>query len=270
MNFPMDKMVTPSTSKDLLLKFVEDNALHFWSNLDVEIHYNVWSTKLLTGIPHALFNGVLRSQFASKNIGMEVEGTIEHYRNLGLPFTWWVSYRSSPRELGEVLREKGFIHIGLLPAMALIISERTKGIEPLKGLEILEISSQDDKKLWETILADSFAISRNDILTFCNFFEQKQAGDTNYKHYLGIYNSSPAAVGTLFLDSNTAGLYNIAVLPEKRFMGIGTHMMQYLIQKAEEYKARLVAMQSYPIVVESCHNLGFKRIFDFDVYVWNT
>lgn len=250
---------------DQLVKFIEDNQVMFWSHLDVEIQYNSYETILTTGIPHALFNGILRSQYTTKNINDQIAVILEHFQSRNVPFTWWVSHRSSPKDLGDQLLKRGLVHIGVLPTMVGVIQEQHAAYEKLPGFEVQEVQSEEDMGAWGKILAEAFNVPGDDVLKYCSFFP-KPAATIELQHFIGIFEGKKVAAATLFLQGQSGGLYNIAVVPSYRCRGIGTNLTQYLLKQAHDQQCKLIAMQSYPIVVDSCIKLGFKRICDYNVY----
>jgi GNAT superfamily N-acetyltransferase len=250
---------------DQLVKFIEDDQVMFWSQLDVEIQYNAGETMLTTGIPHALYNGILRSQYTMRNANEQIGIVIEHFKARKVPFTWWISHRSSPKDLGEQLAKHGLLHIGVLPTMVGVISEAHTHIVPLENLTIREVEEEQDMSHWGRILAEAFNVPGDNIREYCAFFP-KPGSSASLKHYIGIYQGEVVVAGTLFIHGEAGGLYNIAVTPRYRCRGIGTAFTKHLMAEAYHQKCKLVAMQSYPIVVEACQRLGFKHICDYHVY----
>ncbi|MFA6915866.1 MAG: GNAT family N-acetyltransferase [Parachlamydiales bacterium] len=258
------------TSKNItleqLVKFVEDNQVMFWSQLDVELHYDAYETKLITGIPHPLFNGVLRSQYPSKNITEQLEMTIEHFKRRKVPFTWWISQRSTPKDLNKKLIQKNLLHIGVMPTMIGILNKEHE--TAVERADFLIRLVEDDSTIveWGKVVAQSFDIEGESITRYCQFFP-KIGSTTQLQHYIGYYKGMPVAAATLFLNESTGGLYSVCVLPEFRCQGLGTHLVKTLLAHAYKNKCKLIAMQSYPIVVESCQKLGFVRICDYNVFI---
>jgi len=254
------------TSADLI-KFVDDNFVKYWSQLNVEIHYNIWETKLLTDIPHALFNGVLRSQYTTRNIDELIDFTISQYRSRKVPFTWWVYQRSTPRNLGELLTQHGLLHLGVMPSMGLALSSEPSINDAPEGFEVHKVRNDAEMESWGKVLAQAYNLPGEDITKYCAFFPQVETSDM-YQHFIGIYDGQPVAAGTLFISGSTAGLYNIGTIPEARLKGFGTYLTQIMLLYAYQHNSRLIAMQSYPIAVEVCQKLGFKQISEFNVFIY--
>lgn len=258
--------ISKHTSLDQLVKFVEDNQVMFWSQLDVEIQYDAYETKLITGIPHPLFNGVLRSLYPSKNVKEHVQLTIEHFKHRQVPFAWWVSYRSTPKDLASHLTQQNLLHLGVMPTMVAALNEENTKEENDENFFIKRVEHEKEMSTWGSIVARSFNITGDTITRYCAFFP-KLGATFQLQHFMGYYKNQPIGAATLFFTESTGGLYSVCVLPEFRCLGLGTHLMKALLHKAFEYKCRLLAMQSYPIVVDSCQKLGFVRICDYNVFV---
>lgn len=262
----METLKTPTI--DQMVKFIEDNQVMYWSQLDVELHYDSCETKIITGLPHALHNGVYRSQYPTKNIHEQIELVKSQFVQRNVPFTWWVSHRSTPKDLGENLIRQGFLHIGILPTMVTILKEDHASFEIPQDIRIKRVQSNDDLKTWGEVLADAYGINHDAIRTFCSFFPP--LNETEYlQNYIAYYQDKPVSSGTLFCKGSSGGLYNIGVIPESRCKGLGTAMTKYLLAQAYRQQCKLIALQSYPIVVEACQRLGFKLICDYNVYLFN-
>lgn len=251
---------------DQLVKFVEDNQVMFWSQLDVELHYDAYETKLITGIPHPLFNGVLRSQYPTKNITEQLTMTVEHFKRRNVPFTWWVTNRSTPKDLNNRLIQKNLLHIGVMPTMVAILNENHLKTDEANDFIVRTVEDNAAIAQWGKVVAQSFDIEGDSITRYCGFFP-KIDSSSQLQHYFGFYKGEPVAAATLFLHESTGGIYSLCVLPEFRCQGIGTSLMKTLLAEAYKKKCRLIAMQSYPIVVESCLKLGFVRICDYNVFI---
>lgn len=257
------------THLDKKLQVIEDNNLLFWSQLDIEIHYDACSTRLVTGIPHAFYNGILRSRFPIKNITDQIEHTLHYFERRNLPFSWWTNQLSSPVDLGQRLEQRGFVSIGALPAMVCSLEGGRVRYEvvklPLLSFEWVE--SDKEHKEWASVIREGFSIEPSSQKEYTEFFMKgKMIGDKLY-HLLGRFETIPVAAATLFIHDGVAGIYNLCVAPKWRCKGIGSAVMSFLLEAARLLNCSMVIMQTYPAAVEVCERFGFKSAGDFHCYI---
>jgi GNAT superfamily N-acetyltransferase len=64
------------------------------------------------------------------------------------------------------------------------------------------------------------------------------------QHYLATLQSNVVAIGTLFVGSQTAGIYDLVTCAPYRRRGIGSAMFQHLLQAARACNRRFCVLQA--------------------------
>jgi ribosomal protein S18 acetylase RimI-like enzyme len=86
------------------------------------------------------------------------------------------------------------------------------------------------------------------------------------RHYLGTYEDKVVAAGTLFVGSETLGVYDIVTHPDYRRRGIGSAMFAHLLHEARAWPNRPVVLQASPAGIGIYRRAGFHSVGE--VHVW--
>src|SRR5215813_10590755 len=86
------------------------------------------------------------------------------------------------------------------------------------------------------------------------------------RHYLGIYHDEVVATGTLFIGSETAGIYDIATRVEYRHRGIGSAMFAHLLKEAEDSHHRYAVLQASEDGIGIYLKAGFMPVGNVHIF----
>jgi N-acetylglutamate synthase-like GNAT family acetyltransferase len=251
------------------LKAVEENTLHFWSNLDVETHYTANSTLSLSGIPHPLLNGVLRTQFPPDKSDQFVADTIAHYKAKNLPFSWCLDHRTLPLDLGKKLEAAGFAFLGPIQGMALNLQDYCRPIPFPSPIKVLPVNSKE--MLWQMgqILEKTYTTNAEVIQQYTHLLEKKGLTTLRpFRHYIAKAQQETVGCATLFIEGEIAGIYNLGVLEEYRHMGVAKELVFEIIQTAIDMNCRMIVLDTAVKGAHLFRKMGFVKICDFSFYVW--
>ncbi|MGH8000662.1 MAG: GNAT family N-acetyltransferase [Brasilonema sp.] len=86
------------------------------------------------------------------------------------------------------------------------------------------------------------------------------------RHYIGKYHGEVVATGTLFVGSETVGIYDIATRDEYRHRGIGSAMFAYLLREARSCQHHYAVLQASTEGIGIYLKAGFTPIGDVHVF----
>lgn len=202
-------------------------------------------------IPHPLFNVVTR--LSCKDVATKVDALIGQ-APAGNPVSFWVHPANRAEGLVEILKERGFASIITCPLMTWAVRS---GVAPE-----VDIRSADENR--EGFNQITGVVSHFDENLKQKFGEILKNFDS--ENYLIFLEGKPIGTGILFAKGKVGGIFNLAVLPEHQKKGFGRAMMEFLMQRARELHLEQIVLLSSPIAEKLYLDLGFKKIFDIDIY----
>ncbi|HEX6288436.1 MAG TPA: GNAT family N-acetyltransferase [Herpetosiphonaceae bacterium] len=78
------------------------------------------------------------------------------------------------------------------------------------------------------------------------------------RYYIGAYHDRVVATGSLFVGSDTVGIYDIVTQAPYRQQGIGSAMFAYLLNEARRFQHRHAILQASPDGIRIYEKAGFK------------
>jgi ribosomal protein S18 acetylase RimI-like enzyme len=136
----------------------------------------------------------------------------------------------------------------------------------------LQICLVDDaKKLCDFIQAYQELIS-HDAKAIKIFYERASEHilnpESSLKLFVGYFQDKPAATSALFLDENSAGVWDVTTLPQFRRKGIGMDMtLQTLFYAFDNFGRRIGILTASEDGEPVYRKIGFQKLKDF--YVFN-
>jgi GNAT superfamily N-acetyltransferase len=89
-----------------------------------------------------------------------------------------------------------------------------------------------------------------------------------WRHYVGLLHGEPVATSSLFLGTESAGIYCVATLPEARKQGIGAAVTLAALQAARDRGYHLAILQSSALGRNVYRRLGFREYCTYHLYHW--
>lgn len=86
------------------------------------------------------------------------------------------------------------------------------------------------------------------------------------RYYIGLYQQQVVATGTLFLGSETSGIYDIVTDDALRRQGIGSALFAHLLREATGLGHRYAVLQASPAGVGIYARAGFVAVGDVHVF----
>jgi GNAT superfamily N-acetyltransferase len=236
-----------------------------------EIHDDPEALWFITGVPHPLFNGILRPHLAPDDVEAWSAQVMQQFRARGVPLLWWLGPNALPGDLGTWLEQQGLRTDGPSPGMTadLLSEEVATPLPPC--VEIVQITDSAMRALWGPTLFKGFGLDCA-LLQHPGMvaFLEHQPLDTvaRWRHYLALCEGTPAGAASLFLAEGVAGIYNVAVLPELRRQGIGVALTARTMREARTQGYRVAVLQASALGAPVYRQLGFREICAVTTYVW--
>lgn len=194
---------------------------------------------------------------------------VDSFTSKGFPMALW--YWESDVDNADIssLLQRRLTHAETSIAMYVDLSEIRQSSSSIEGLEITRVVTSSDLLHLGTIMLKLFgdSVEGRAVLAYYQRLSGHPLSAFPAMHfYLGTFHGMPISTGTLFVGSQTVGIYDIATLPEYRKRGIGSAMFQYLLDDACASPHRLCVLQAsqegYGIYLRA----GFKPIEKVHVF----
>lgn len=224
---------------------------------------------MLSSHSDVFYNAVYDVQFSSDNVGKRVEEVISLYSTKSkLPMVWFLTPRSQPYNLSEVLLSKGFEHAFKTPGMYLDLESFNQKLKLDSPHKIIQVSNAEQLSQWIIPGKEGFEISDSVIKAYFDLFNNKGfESETPWKLFVGMVDGIPTTCVRLFLTSDAAGIYHVATIPSARGRGYGTEITIAALDAAKELGYKLAILASSPAGYNVYYRLGFRDCCTCDVYI---
>jgi ribosomal protein S18 acetylase RimI-like enzyme len=221
------------------------------------------ATMINSGIPSDMFNMVCRTK--SKNAMM---AAIEKFRRLKIPFAWWIGFDDDYPECKNDLEKLGLVCDEHESGMFAEIGKLSRE----KKCNELQIRLVDNAKRLDDFIRIYQELIPHDANAIKIFYERASVHILNpesaLKLFVGYFDNQPAATSALFMDENTAGVWDVTTLPQFRRRGIGTDMtLQTLFHAFDNFGRRIGVLTASKDGEPVYRKIGFQKLKDF--YVFN-
>lgn len=196
------------------------------------------------GLPSDTFNViVLRDLSASTSM----LASVDRFTSTGFPVAVWY-WADDVDNIGIArLIQHGLAHTETHSAMYIDLSQFHMTSLHVEGLEIKQATTARDLLLFGEMVADLFGDSREGRQVFTYFQGLSRYPLSMFpamRYYLGTLHGKAVAVGTLFIGSQTAGVYDIVTRDDYRRRGIGSAIFQHLLKDACCENCRFCVLQA--------------------------
>jgi ribosomal protein S18 acetylase RimI-like enzyme len=193
---------------------------------------------------------------------------IDKFRYLKIPFACWIGFDDDYPECKNDLEKMGFICDEHESGMFAEIGKLSRN----RKCDELQISLVDDVKKLNDFVQIYQELIPDDAKAIGEFFGRASAHILHPKSllklFVGYFQNQPAATGALFLDENTAGVWDVTTLPQFRRRGIGTDMtLQALFYAFDNFGHRIGVLTASEDGEPVYRKIGFQKVKDF--YVFN-
>jgi hypothetical protein len=233
---------------------MKSQALHqyevFYEMMKPAEENNQESFAWFSDVPHWLFNAVMH--LSCEDVAAKVDELISSAPPKN-PLSFWLHPQNKAKGLAEILIQRGFAPIITCPLMSWTVTPihkesgdiRAAQIDPF--LRIVDHVYQFDKPV------------RTEF--------EKIMRQLECENYLVYQDDLPVGTGTLLVKDQVGGIFNDATLLDRR--EASEAMMQFLMKRAYELGLKQVVLLSSPEAEQTYKSLGFKTVFDIEVYARN-
>lgn len=221
------------------------------------------------GVAFQMFNG------AFLNAPVETRGALvslverakRHFEFRRMGWSLWVCEdwieKSVRRQLSRVCADAGLRLVSDLPGMAAQVV--VDGRPQPRDLEIVEVESAAAMLDFRLVGSACFRVPP---LWFAEVFRDEVWRQGRFRSFVGYRKGEPVATSALVFANQTAGIYNVATLPEHRGRGFAEAMTRFAVQAASSTGDRpeSVILQSTAQGYRMYQKMGFRDVTRILVY----
>lgn len=214
------------------------------------------------GMDYVCGNGVIEKDGERIPTEKEIDRAIEYFTSKNLPFMWWSS--------AKILETKGFQFGGILTGIALDISQGVPSKPTASSdLKIKIVQSDLEVKAFTELAANAFAMNpkASEQWLALNDSVMKKDGQVHFMAYL---NGAPVGTVTLSVSPSSAGIWNLATLPEYRKHGIGGALVHAALVEARKrhYDQVMAILMPKGMAWGLFKKMGFNPVCNFPFYIY--
>jgi hypothetical protein len=145
--------------------------------------------------------------------------SIDRFRERGFPFAIWDWESEGDQASRSTLIEHGLAQTETLTAMYVDLSEIQRASLHLEGLDIKQATTASDLLQFGEVIAASFAGSSEGRQMFAYFQRLCTYPLSMFpamQYYLGTFHGEVVVIGTLFVGSQTVGIYDLVTRDDYR------------------------------------------------------
>jgi ribosomal protein S18 acetylase RimI-like enzyme len=213
------------------------------------------------GLPSDTFNViVVRDLSAPEHI---IGAGLEHFMVKHWPMALW--YWEDPVNTQGVARLISY-GLDLTETHAAMVAEVTAArlmVPAPHGFMIKRVTDADELRQYGSVLAGLFGAT-DEGQQVRAYFDLLSRYPVNHgaalRSYIGIYDGTVVATGSLFVGHDTIGIYDIVTREQYRRRGIGSTMFAYLIDEAKQFQHRYAVLQASPDGIGIYRKAGFTPV----------
>jgi len=214
---------------------------------------------IATGVPVAMLNIAFVTGPLVRP-GRALETAVDFFESRSLPFV--VRVREGVDTVTEEAAEKaGMPYSDTVPGMAL-----HPVTEPPPGpadLEIITVRDASSLALFQQAAADGFGMP---LAIAETLFAAELLRQEGVELYVGLRDGQPVAASTLNVTASTAGVYNVATVPDHRRRGIGEAMTWHCVSRGLELGCSLAVLQASEMGRPVYERMGFRTVAPYRTF----
>lgn len=257
---------------DVLCDAIQRNrrALHAFGcrRAGTDVRDDVEVSWCITELREPFFNCIYRTNIRRGHVDAIIEDAMARAKARNVHLWWFIGSDTRPAGIAENLKAHGF-YANRVTGMALDLQSIDGVSLPQSNLEITAVKEKDTLKIWSRVAVAGFEIPEE---LKDDWF--KWYGDigvdpgSSIQHYLGWYDGEPVATASILLAEGTAGIYNVAVLPQSRCRGLGSNITLYALREARNRGYRIAVLQASRQGLSIYRRIGFQECCKLMSYVW--
>ena len=176
---------------------------------------------------------------------------------------------SRPKKIEPFLIEQGFSCVQTFSGKICDLKkyETPSNTASFANLRVVQVQKEKELDAWLLPIQVSFEFSEEISASFLQIIKQLFVkSKDSLQHFMAFQNDKHVGSASLFLDKNSAGLYNLGVLPSFRKQGVGRALKQFRIQIAKEKGYSCAVIQSSDMGNNLDTKLGFTEYMRLQAY----
>jgi len=202
----------------------------------------------LTDVRHPLFNCVINLSCPPGAVEEKVEAILQKISSS--PITFWLHPENKADGLRDVLKQKKFTPLITCPLMRLEIE---KAASPEINFDIRHVSIDT----FLPIFSSNFQM--NDLSL------RSVLDKPGIEHFLLYVEGQPVTTGTLVVQDDKGGIFNVSTHSDHQKKGYATALMQYFIKRGQIIGLKELILLSSPIAEKLYQKLNFTTVFPIDI-----
>lgn len=225
---------------------------------------------LMTDLPDHFINLVVSTQLPCHGSAALISQTLVHFQSIKIrKFSWLVPECLQSPELKEALLANGLIfREAFATEMAIDLSLISENLPRCPQLKIISIEDESTLQEWIQIASRGFQIDETFKQVWHDLFVDT-IFQPRYRTFLAVLDGKPVGTSQLFLSAGVAGIYNVTVIPEARFKGIGSAVTLAPLLFARRLGYRTGVLQASRQGYGVYRHLGFQDLGKLSVYLWD-
>lgn len=145
---------------------------------------------------------------------------------------------------------------------------QTRDILP-EDFAVKTVQTVDDVLCFSTVMSSVFGQSAEAENVRSYYAALSQTGffkADNIRYFIGLKAGRPVSCGSVTVNSDSVGIYDIATLETERNRGFGSAIFHYILRFAAQYPGRLCVLQASPDGAGIYQRAGLKAVCDVFVY----
>ncbi|GAB3995056.1 GNAT family N-acetyltransferase [Spirosoma daeguense] len=210
-----------------------------------------------TGLPTSTFNVAIPKTGQSEFL-LPLFERINTFTRNSFPVALWCFSDA----LAELVQQHKLIGEERNVAMWADLTNVAPADTSLPDFHIRYVKTPDDYAHFADVLADLFGNlpEATQIRTYHQLISHAHKPEQPIRLYIGECAGQIVSTGTLFVDGDVAGIYDIATRPTSRGKGFGSVMFGYLLREANRLNARQVVLQASPDGLRIYQRAGFLDV----------
>lgn len=225
---------------------------------------------VMTGVPHAMMNAVMRPKFACGDAAdARIEETLEPFIRAGVPVLWWLGPSAQPADLLERLQTFGIGPLSNMPGMAIDLDtvETDRPMPP--GLEIFEVVDPETLRQYLVPFADGFDLPRKAISAIKKaMLGEGLASCAPGRAFVGLHEGLPVCCAASHLSAGVNGIYNVATTKAARHHGYGLAVILKALERGRRHGYRYGVLQSSALAEGLYRKIGFREVCRVRMCAW--
>lgn len=267
-----------SWGQDARLAAVEGNLLGLFRALSVSPVFDVHAERdviwLTSESDCPIFNGALAARFPPGATPSRATFVIDQLVDHGRPFYWWLTPTTRSSELVRTLSGRGLVQLEQTPGMYTRLHTNPRLLELVEARESAEVSvdvatGATDVDRVVDVMLEGFGMPAGWKTALGAAIGAGPVGaPPGTVNVLARRQGRNVGAGSLVTIDGVAGLYNIAVLPEARNLGIGRAVTLTLMDLGLRRDCAVSILFASQAGYRTYRRLGYEDVCQLQQYAW--